>query len=84
MYKILFEIILNNQCNKRCSYCDLDFKDTSFSFVDIDKFTYFLRTNKNLVEYYHINFFGGEPLLSFDKIVYFIRNVGLDKIHYSI
>lgn len=84
MRRILFEIILNNQCNKRCSYCDLDFKDTAFSFADLDKFVHFLRSNKDSVEYYHINFFGGEPLLSFDKIVYLLRNMGADKMRYSI
>ncbi|MFA5917175.1 MAG: radical SAM protein [Candidatus Gracilibacteria bacterium] len=84
MYKILFEVIINNQCNKRCSYCDLNFKNKSFSFRDLDKFIIFLNSNKDFVKYYHINFFGGEPLLSFDKIKYFVENIQFDKIKYSI
>jgi len=41
-------------------------------------------TEREKVEYFHINFFWGEPLLSFDKIVYFITKVWISNIKYSI
>jgi sulfatase maturation enzyme AslB (radical SAM superfamily) len=55
MKKILIELILTNSCNKRCEYCDLDFKTKSFSFNDLDLFINFLKNNK---AEYTINFFG--------------------------
>lgn len=84
MQNILIEIIVNNQCNKRCQYCDLDFKNKSLSNKNIDDFLFFLDYNKNEVNYFHINFFGWEPLLSFDKIKYFIQNNKIKNIKYSI
>jgi sulfatase maturation enzyme AslB (radical SAM superfamily) len=55
MHKILIELILTNSCNKRCEYCDLDFKTKSLSFDDLDLFIDFLKNNK---AEYTINFFG--------------------------
>lgn len=70
MENILIEIILTNQCNKRCIYCDLKFKNSFLSFYDLDLFINFLKKNK---ANYSINFFWWEPLLAFDKIIYFIN-----------
>ena len=71
MHKILIELILTNKCNKRCKYCDLDFKNKSLSFSDLDLFINFLKNNK---ANYTINFFGWEPLLEYDKLKYFVDN----------
>lgn len=71
MHKILIELIITNQCNKRCEYCDLEFRDKSLSFQDIDLFIDFIIKNK---AEYNINLFWGEPLLSYDKVQYFIDN----------
>lgn len=71
MQKILIELILTNRCNKRCNYCDLDFKNKSLSFQDIDLFFEFVKNN---IAEYSINFFWGEPLLEFEKLKYFVDN----------
>lgn len=84
MKNILIEVIINNQCNKRCQYCDLDFKNKSLSKENIDDFLFFLNSNKSKVNYFHINFFGWEPLLSFDKIKYFVENNKVENIKFSI
>jgi sulfatase maturation enzyme AslB (radical SAM superfamily) len=54
MENILIELILTNNCNKRCEYCDLDFKNKSLSFMDLDLFINFIKNNK---ANYTINFF---------------------------
>ncbi|MDD2566160.1 MAG: radical SAM protein [Candidatus Gracilibacteria bacterium] len=71
MHNIYIELIITNGCNKRCQYCDLDFSHKSFSYSNLDKFIEFLKNNK---ANYTINFFGGEPLLEFDKLKYFLEN----------
>lgn len=70
MQNILIELILTNKCNKRCEYCDLEFKNKSLSFWDLDLFIWFLKNNQAK---YTINFFWWEPLLEFEKIKYFIE-----------
>lgn len=70
MQNILIELILTNQCNKRCQYCDLDFKNNFFSKEKLDVFINFLRQNP---ANYSINFFWWEPLLQFEKLQYFVQ-----------
>lgn len=70
MNNILIELILTNQCNKRCEYCDLDFRNKSLSYDDLDLFVDFLSKNK---ANYTINFFWWEPLLEFEKLKYFLE-----------
>jgi MoaA/NifB/PqqE/SkfB family radical SAM enzyme len=55
--KLLIEIVMTNQCNKRCPYCKLDFKNKSISKENIDAFIMFLKENSQKVEYFLINFF---------------------------
>lgn len=81
MDKILIELILTNSCNKKCEYCDLDFKAKSLSFDDLNLFTNFLKDNK---ADYTINFFGWEPLLEFDKLKYFVNKSKKYVSKYSI
>ncbi len=70
MENILIELILTNNCNKRCEYCELNFTSKTISYSSIDKFIDFLSNNP---ANYTINFFWWEPSLEFDKIVYFIN-----------
>lgn len=72
MKKILIEVIISNQCNKRCEYCDLDFRNQEISDKNIDKF---LETLRNSKEEISLNFFGWEPLLNFEKIKKISENI---------
>jgi len=81
---VLIELIINNQCNKRCDYCDLDFRNKKFEKEDLDIFIDFLRKNSEEVNYFFINFFGWEPLLSYEEVKYFVWNVWVENIKYSI
>ncbi len=36
------------------------------------------------IEYLHVNFFGGEPLLEFEKLKYFIDHIALKNIKFSV
>lgn len=67
---LLFEIIVTNQCNKRCKYCDLDFRNAyiSWDFFDILFEKYMELSSK--FEKIHLNFFGGEPMLNFEAVKY--------------
>ena len=65
MDKILIELILTNQCNKRCEYCDLDFQNAVFSDENILNLDNFIKNNP---AEYTINFFWWEPLLQFEKL----------------
>lgn len=82
--KILIEVIVNNQCNRRCEYCDLNFKSQEITYQQLDDLTHFIEKNKDSVEYFHLNFFWGEPLLSFDKIKYIIEKNNKNFVRYSL
>lgn len=69
---ILIEVIVTNQCNKRCEYCDLDFRNDSLSRSDFDALELFLKSNP---ADYTINFFWGEPLLGFESIKYILPKI---------
>lgn len=76
---ISFTIWITNLCNMRCTYCYENGKikrNYSASIEDIDRIIEFIvhraseeKKDKALV----INIHGGEPLLVFDKIVYFFN-----------
>lgn len=70
MHKILIELVLTNSCNKRCEYCDLDFKNKALSKNELDIVINFL--SKNTADYI-INFFGWEPLLYYKNIKFFVE-----------
>lgn len=77
----MIELILTNNCNKRCQYCDLEFKNKSLSIDDLDLFIDFISENKAK---YNINFFWWEPLLEFEKIRYFLDNIKFNISNYSV
>ncbi len=70
MQNVLFELILTNNCNKRCQYCDLEFKNKSMTINDLDLFIDFIKNNN---AQYIINFFWWEPLLMYNEIKYFVE-----------
>ncbi len=85
MKNILFELVITNQCNKRCKYCDLDFKNNTISNEVLDSFIDLLIKNESSNISFLINFFWWEALLEYNKIVYFIeRTKNIENIRYSI
>lgn len=68
--KILLEIIITNQCNKRCNYCDLNFRNDYISKDSIRWFYNKYKEEEDKIKSLYINFFWGEPLLDFDLIAY--------------
>lgn len=85
MPKLLFEIIMSNQCNRRCEYCKLDLREQEISREYLDDMISFLTHYQWEYETVKINFFGGEPLLNFTWIEYFISQTQhLKNIQYSI
>lgn len=85
MKKILIEVVTTNDCNRRCSYCDLDFRKNKIKISDLDKLILFIKNNHKEVEYFIINFFWWEPLLSFDSITYFVEQTkNISNVKYSI
>lgn len=82
---ILIELVITNQCNKRCKYCDLNFSNNFQNKKTLDLFINFLENNYEKVNGFLINFFGGEPLLRFDLIEYFLEKTSKYlKIKYSL
>lgn len=81
MNNILIELILTNNCNKRCPYCDLNFENKSQSFESLDSLINFIAKNK---ANYTINFFWWEPLLEFDKLKYFLEKSKKNVSKFSI
>lgn len=72
-------LVLTNKCNLRCKYCYANYGQYTYekdeqkdmSIADIDEITqYFLDNFKGIR---HIMFFGGEPTLQSDKIIYTIN-----------
>lgn len=79
MNNLLFEIIVTNQCNKRCSYCDLDFRTIFIDKKYIDNLYDILISNSSKIDNLTINFFGWEPLLNFEIIKYSIEKFSVFK-----
>ena len=60
------------QCNRRCYYCVVNFKDQYIWFDNVNDIINFLIKIRSQFNKITIEFFGGEPLLAWDKIKYFI------------
>ena len=64
------KLLLSYQCNLNCSYCYQDLHDGEvMSYEVLDKI---IEQVKNEPKEYIINFFGGEPTIHLDRILYFI------------
>jgi len=83
MEKFLIEIIVTNACNKKCEYCDLNFKQSFIKDDYIEKLAYFINNSQN-VEYFHINFFWWEPLLAYKKLEKFVNYIKISNVKYSV
>lgn len=81
---ILIELVISNQCNKRCKYCDLDFSNNFQTKEQLDIFIYFIKNNYNKTNSLLINFFGWEAILKFEFIEYFLNELKDYTIKYSI
>lgn len=84
MHKVLIEVIITNQCNKRCEYCDLDFRTTFISDEHVESLTSLVNRESEKLEYIHLNFFGWEPLLWFDKIRKIVEWMSAKNVKYSL
>lgn len=79
---IVLSIALSEACNLNCTYCNVDKHSTK----SIDPFI-FLETFKevrlkNPNEKIQIDFYGGEPLIHFNKIKYIIESIEDKNIQY--
>lgn len=72
-----FTLTINSKCNLSCKYCPFINQNTEISEKVLDEYVSFFRTNeeelKKLTENIVFVFFGWEPLLSFEKIKYFME-----------
>jgi len=75
----LFSLIIlpTEQCNLRCSYCYEDFKNKDLSDEHYDLLlkeieSQILNDNKTII---HIGWFGGEPTLKLDKVLWFNNKI---------
>ncbi|MDD4151692.1 MAG: radical SAM protein [Candidatus Gracilibacteria bacterium] len=77
--------IMTRQCNYRCNYCAIDFSDNALSYQTIDDYIKFIQINRDKINELRIEFFGGEPLLEFEKIKYIVKKTKILNIsRYSI
>ncbi|MFK7779956.1 MAG: radical SAM protein [Candidatus Gracilibacteria bacterium] len=82
---VVFFLIMTRQCNFRCNYCAIDFSDDILGYDVIDNFINFLKNNRNKINELRLEFFGGEPLLEYEKIKYIVEHTRqLDISNYLI
>lgn len=62
-------IMLTNQCNLKCSYCFESHNSCHMSLETAKQIAQFLSNNCTGHQIAHITFFGGEPMLYFDKTI---------------
>ena len=84
MQNVIFHLVLTNQCNKRCEYCDLNFSNNYISDENIDLFIEYINNNSHKYWEVRINFFWWEPLLKFNIIKKILNNILAVNIKYSI
>lgn len=84
MQNVIFHLVLTNQCNKRCEYCDLNFSNNYIAEENIDLFIEYINNNSHKYWEIRINFFWWEPLLKFNIIKKILNNIKAKNIKYSI
>mgnify|MGYP000188630287 FL=1 len=47
MQNVIFHLVLTNQCNKRCEYCDLNFSNNYIAEENIDLFIEYINNNSH-------------------------------------
>lgn len=73
-----FKIIMGLDCNLKCSYC-YQLQDCAKKEISTEVLDKFIERFNKLEGVHHINIFGGEPLLYFEKIKYLLSKI--DKRH---
>jgi uncharacterized protein len=63
-----FTLLVTQQCNLRCSYCYIDKRNAQMSLEVAKKAIDFIFSNSPAEDHVDIGFFGGEPLLEFERI----------------
>jgi len=63
-----FTLLVTQQCNLRCSYCYIDKRNAQMSLEVAKKAIDFIFSNSPAENHVDIGFFGGEPLLEFERI----------------
>lgn len=76
-----FELVLyvTDQCNFRCVYCPVSYKNEKFSNENWEALYKHIEKGiiSGLYEIIDISFFGGEPLLEIDNILSFLKNLDI-------
>jgi uncharacterized protein len=82
--KIIIDLMIVNACNKMCDYCCIKFDGKKLEKENIGFLINYLEKNSEIYDSCLINFFGGEPLLNFEAVKYFIENNKNEKITYNL
>lgn len=79
---IIYSIAFSEKCNLNCSYCDVD--KLSQKSIDTQKAIegYFELRSKKPTEKIQVDFFGGEPLLHWQKIVEIVNRLESDNCQF--
>ena len=64
----VYELFLTRKCTRQCDFCYVQQSDFIESLDNIEKFISEVEKAETQYSYFHINFFGGEPLLNFEGI----------------
>lgn len=68
-------LIITENCNLKCKYCYVNQSSKEISYEVIDAAIDFLDNIKNDYEIINVELFGGEPLVAFDKVKYYINKI---------
>lgn len=68
-------VYVTNDCNFRCKYCALDFEKKSITDSTKQGIIEFVRKNIHRYSSVSIDWFGGEPLMEVDNIVYISKKI---------
>ena len=68
-------VYTTNDCNFRCKYCALDFEKQKITDDTREGIIEFIRKNVHKYSSVSIDWFGGEPLLEMDSILYISKKV---------
>ncbi len=75
--ELTLTLFTTRQCNFRCVYCYEKFSDTCLSKHNFQTIMKFINQfcDKHAITKIRINLFGGEPLLNYQNIVYFLNEL---------
>lgn len=72
-------LFVTNECNFRCSYCYEKFNNNKMSNIEYMSILNFIENQLDSKKFNNlkVNLFGGEPLLEFDKILNFLKELNI-------